>query len=100
MEETGLAGLVLDRLLGEQIRDMRDFGRDEFQHRYFYHLHYPGVPPAVWRHWERDPADGGPPIPFDFFWVRLPDGVPALIADQDYLLPQLLAVLGLAPGMP
>jgi 8-oxo-dGTP diphosphatase len=97
-EETGLAGLVLDRLLGEQVRAMADFGRDEVHHRYFYHLRGPAAPPRAWRHWERDPSDGGAPIPFDFFWVPLPDGVPDLIADHGYLLPQLCAVLGLPPA--
>jgi len=93
-EETGRADLVLVRFLGDQVRDMRDWGRDEIHHRHFYHLRCTGDPPATWRHWESDPSDGSPgPIPFDFFWARLPDGVPELISDHGKLLPQLLATL-------
>jgi 8-oxo-dGTP pyrophosphatase MutT (NUDIX family) len=97
IEETGRTDLVLVRLLGEQVFDPRDAGRDEIHHRHFYHLRCTGTPPATWRHWETDPSDGSPaPIPFDFFWVALPDGVPPLIADHGTLLPQLLATLGSA----
>lgn len=37
-EETGLQKLSLIRFLGEQIRDMSDYGKPEIHHRYFYHL--------------------------------------------------------------
>ena len=51
-------------------------------------------PPETWTHYETDPSDGSPaPIPFDFFWVRLPDEVPELIADHGLMLPRLLAAL-------
>jgi 8-oxo-dGTP pyrophosphatase MutT (NUDIX family) len=93
-EETGLHDLVLGRFLGERRRDMADFGRDEVQRRYFFHLRCVGDPPATWRHDERDPSDGdAESIAFAFFWARLPDGVPALIADHDALLPQMIASL-------
>jgi 8-oxo-dGTP pyrophosphatase MutT (NUDIX family) len=97
-EETGRTDLVLVRFLGEQVRDRRDVGRDvgrdEIHHRHFYHLRCTGDPPATWRHWETDPSDGSlGPIPFDFFWAPLPDGVPELIAGHGNLLPQLLAAL-------
>jgi 8-oxo-dGTP diphosphatase len=93
-EETGRTDLVLVRFLGEQVLDRQDRGLDEIHHRHFYHLRCTGDPPATWRHWESDPSDGSPgPIPFDFFWARLPDGVPELIADHGKLLPQLLATL-------
>lgn len=93
-EETGRTDLVLVRFLGEEVRDRSDVGRDEIHHRHFYHLRCTGDPPATWRHWETDPSDGSPgPIPFDFFWAPLPDGVPELIAGHGKLLPQLLASL-------
>jgi 8-oxo-dGTP pyrophosphatase MutT (NUDIX family) len=94
-EETGLPDLILVRPLGEQQRDMRDYGRDEIHHRHFYHLVCGGDPPATWQHWERDPADGGEPPLFEFFWARLPGEVPALIADHGARLPDLCAALGL-----
>ena len=93
-EESGLDDVVLIRLLGEQIREMSDFGRDEVHHRRFYHLRCGGEPPATWRHEERDPSDGSTePIVFEFFWARLPHEVPELVEDHDKLLPQLLASL-------
>jgi hypothetical protein len=45
---------------------------------------------------EEDPSDGSDPIPFDFFWAPLPDGVPPLVAEHDAKLPLLLEKLGLA----
>lgn len=97
-EETGLPNLALVGFLGTQVRDMADIGRAEIHHRHFYHLRDDGDPPATWRHYETDPSDGSPaPIEFAFFWAPLPHGVPALIADHGYMLPQLLAALGLVP---
>ncbi len=94
-EETGLPDLTLAGFLGEQQRDLRDFGRDEIHHRHFYHLVCGGDPPATWEHLEPDPSDGSPPPLFAFFWARLPDGVPLLIADHGARLPELCAALGL-----
>jgi 8-oxo-dGTP diphosphatase len=93
-EETGLTGLVLDEFLGEQERDMADFGREEIHHRYFYHLRYQGEPQAVWQHAERYPSDSHEPHIFEFFWATFPDGVPELIADHGLKLPWLRALLG------
>ncbi|MBA2285743.1 MAG: NUDIX domain-containing protein [Ktedonobacteraceae bacterium] len=91
-EETGLSDLTLAGFLGEQERDMSDYGRDEIHHRRFYHLQCAGEPPAIWRHAERDPSDGPElvPIIFEFFWAALPHDVPPLIADHGVMLPQLL----------
>ena len=90
-EETNLADLSIESFLGEQMRDLADFGRDEIHHRYFYHLRCPGEPPATWRHGEFNPSDGSAPgIAFEFFWATLPDGVPELTADHGKFLPQLL----------
>lgn len=87
-EETGLTDLTLSAFLGEQMRDMADFGRDEIHHRRFYHLLCEGSPPETWTHEEPDPSDGEPdPLIFAFFWVSLPDVVPPLIADHGKMLP-------------
>ena len=85
-EETGLDCLLLARFLGEQRRDMSDFGRDEVHHRYFFQLHCCGEAPDTWRNYEPDPSDGGEMPLFEFLWARLPDGVPELIADHGALL--------------
>ena len=95
-EETGLSELTLDCFLGEQERDMVDFGLNEIHHRRFYHLRYNGPHVATWRHTElfssEDPEER--PV-FEFFWVSLPDAVPALIADHGVMLPRLVSKLGL-----
>ena len=94
-EETGLDSLEVMAFLGEQQRPMADFGLDQIHHRYFYHLRCNGRPPETWRHYETDPSEGGQaPIAFDFFWAPLPDGVPALVADHDAMLPWLLDYSG------
>lgn len=49
-EKTGLSDFTEVYFLGEQIRYMRDFNRDEVHHRYFYHLPYAGNPSTTWRY--------------------------------------------------
>jgi hypothetical protein len=42
------------------------------------------------------PSDGSPgPITFEFFWVKLPDEVPALAPGHEAMLPKLLELLSL-----
>jgi 8-oxo-dGTP diphosphatase len=94
-EETGLSCLTLNCFLGEQERDMSDFGRDELHRRRFYHLLYHGEPPATWQHKECYQSDGSAqePILFEFFWAPLPHAVPLLIADHGIMLPRLWEIL-------
>jgi 8-oxo-dGTP pyrophosphatase MutT (NUDIX family) len=94
-EETGLAGLELDVLLGETVGVASDAGLDEVHHRYYYHLRYTGDPPRVWRHWECDASDGSPPLEFELFWAPLPGGLPQLLPAHAAMLPKLLARLAL-----
>lgn len=90
-EETGLADLSLAGFLGEHQRDMSDFGREEIQHRYFYHLICEGEPPERWQHIECDPSDALDEKPlFELFWITLIDNMPSLIADHDKMIPILL----------
>ena len=88
-EETGLTNLQLIGLLGKQIHDAAEFGRDEIHHRHFYHLLCPDETPVTWRHVETHASDGSGEHVFEFFWVQLPDDVPELIADHGKLLPVL-----------
>ena len=93
-EETGLGGLTLERFLGEQLRDMRDFNIDAVHQRYFFHLRCAGDPPARWRHWEAAPSDGSADsIEFELYWARLAGEIPPLIADHDWALPRLAAAM-------
>ncbi|HEU5315355.1 MAG TPA: NUDIX domain-containing protein [Chloroflexota bacterium] len=101
-EETGLAELELVGFLGERRRDMREYGRAELHHRYFFHVRCTAeTPPERWQNYEVYPSDqlaAGEvterPL-FELFWVPLPDGVPELVAGHDALLPMLMERLGL-----
>lgn len=95
-EETGLKNLTVDVFLGEQIRDVSDYGKNEVHHRHIYHLIAEGEVPEKWEHFERYSSDKGKtPVRFAFYWVTLPDGVTDLISDFGNKLPQLIAHLGL-----
>ncbi len=91
-EETGLDCLRLAAHLGDFEQSAPD--RDEVWLRYCYHVVCWAEPPARWRHHESDPADGSPgPILLEFFWAKLPDGVPPLAAGHEVMLPRLLAAV-------
>ena len=93
-EETGLSILKYSAFLGEYLRDMSEFGKQEVHHRFFYHLTCTQDPPRTWRHGEYDPSETGVDyIPFDFYWVDLPDGVPNLAGEQDKMIDKLLDYL-------
>lgn len=96
-EETGLDNLALDAFLGDYRRDMSDYGLNEIHHRYYYHLRCPDTAPAAWSHWEMTPHGQveAEPIQFDFYWVRLPDEVPDLMAGHGQMIDRLLARLGI-----
>lgn len=104
MEETGLADLEVVGFLGEERRDMREFGKAELHHRFFFHVRCTAeTPPERWRKYEVYPSDqvaAGEvterPL-FELFWVPLPDGVPPLAAGHDHCLDLLLERLGLRP---
>lgn len=89
-EETGLTDLTIKTYLGEQIRNMQDFGKEEIHHRHFFHLLCGSDPPDQWQHDEIDLGGGGAaPIHFDFFWAALPDQIPELIGNHGIMLPTL-----------
>lgn len=97
IEETGLKGLRLGTFLGEDRRDRSIYGMDEIHHRHFYHVYCDEAPHESWRHYEYTASDrpaNHEPIPFDFYWVSLPDNDPHLIDNQDAFLPHLITVLG------
>jgi 8-oxo-dGTP diphosphatase len=91
-EESGLTGLTLVSSLAVVLFDQRPLF-DEIHERHFFHLRYDREVADTWRHYEMYASDGSPPIPFDFFWASLPDGIPALVARHDACLPQLLVSL-------
>ena len=95
-EETGLNQLRIGILLGELWRDMSDFGIAQLHYRHYYHVWCDEDTPAHWRHGEFDPGEESnrvEPIPFDFYWVKLLDGIPPLIAGHDAFVPRLTEYL-------
>lgn len=85
-EETGLANLEIVAALGDTWPVMDGAGRaGEVHHRHFFHLRAATTLPVTWRHDERDPADGGPPIRFEFFWIPLAEAPERLIAEMGVL---------------
>ncbi len=87
-EETGLTNLEIKRTLGVGEHDMGVYGRDEIQHRTYFHLVCTSTPPKTWHHWEEHSGEDDP-IEFAFFWVDLLVGVPPLAGFQDTFLSQL-----------
>lgn len=89
-EETGLSRLKIRAYLGFQDQDLAPWGKDEIHRRHFYHILFDGHTPFTWQHYEDDPSEGNEDsILFEFFWVRYPDDVPELIADQGAFLNQI-----------
>ena len=92
-EETGLDGLQIRSYLGVQEYDMSALGRPEIQRRHFFHLELCSEPSAGWRYHGELLLEGSDMPPeyylFEFFWARLPDEVPELIAGQGELLDRL-----------
>ena len=89
-EETGLTSLTIRSYLGVREYDMSEYasllgGKIENHRRHYYHLELLGDAPETWRHYEWD-RSGSRTVPFDFFWAKMPDEVPELIAWQGDLL--------------
>jgi 8-oxo-dGTP diphosphatase len=93
-EETGLENLRLSSFLGETLYEYPGETEVNLIHRRYYHLARDEPPPATWRHFEKDPAEGDETeVAFDFFWVDIDEAVPALIANLDELIDLLRAAL-------
>lgn len=90
-EETGLINLVMKGFLGKCYYDMSPWGGDPSQNRYFFHLDLTGDVQPTWRHSETN-SGKSEPIAFEFFWVRMPDEVPELIAGHGQMLSALIAL--------
>lgn len=92
-EETGLEDLVIVRYLGEQVRDIRPYGKNELHHRHYYLLSCPHPIPQRWDHMEEHPSDteqDGQAIPFTLYRARL-DQLPQLTAGFDAFIADLIA---------
>ena len=91
-EETGLENVRLAGFLGKYERAAADLG--EVHEIWCYHLVCDGDPPERWIHEERDPALGPKRIiPFELFWVPLPDGIPPLGGGAGRMIPRLIGVM-------
>jgi 8-oxo-dGTP diphosphatase len=92
-EETDLEHLILVELIGRQTYDARPWGGDELHDRWFFHLRCEQTTAERWRTTEESPSDGGGPVAFELFWVPLDQTFPALIADHDRFIPELVEML-------
>lgn len=93
-EETGLEGLQVIRMVGEQVRLMTSENMSQVHHRYYFLLKCSETPPETWVHAETDPSNGAPgPIWLEFSWVRLPNHIPELSGGQDYCLNKMIDYL-------
>lgn len=69
-EETGLSKLRLVRKLGLSQRDTEGTESNPiFDH--FFHLTTNEILPESWQHVEERPSNGGDPILFEFYWIKL-----------------------------
>jgi 8-oxo-dGTP diphosphatase len=94
-EETGLADLEIEAELGETWPGMNGVGMPpEVHHRHFFHLRAGSPPPSTWQHEERDPAGGGSPILFEFFWIPVAGADTLLIAEMGALVHLIAALPG------
>lgn len=92
-EETDLEHFILVEFIGRQTYDARPWGRDELHDRWFFHLRCEQETAARWRTTEESPSDGGEPVVFELFWTPLDQTFPALIADHDRFIPELVEML-------
>jgi 8-oxo-dGTP pyrophosphatase MutT (NUDIX family) len=89
-EESGLSGLEFVSFLGEHHFDARPFGKSEIHRRRIYHLRCTVETPETWDHEETDPHGGADhQLILRFRWVRIPDEIPNLAAEQDVFLDRL-----------
>ncbi len=86
-EETGLSGLIYGEYLGYSDVDLTPYGKSKMHRRHFFHILLPGSAPERWTHLEEHPSDeSSEPVEFEFYWCKLPDQVPELMAKQDVLI--------------
>ena len=96
-EETGLAGLVIETCLGVVEHELTPSGQRGTLQRHYYHLRVEGELPDTWQHVELDPSEGDEEsVLFEFFWARLPDGIPPMVGQRDEMIPALLRTMGYA----
>ena len=94
-EETGLKHLKVVSFLGRYDHPVAE--RGEIHRRHFFHLVCEDKPPSRWQHDETDPSEGVERrIPFDLYWVSLPDGVPVLAPGHARMLPRLLGQMDMS----
>lgn len=89
-EETGIDDVRDLELLGTATYDMRKYGREELQERYFFRITLASEPPRQWRWHERH--DGlSPAEPFELFWMPAAEAAGTLEARQGELLDKVAA---------
>ncbi len=95
-EESGLSQFSTPRLLGQDVQDLAEFGKQGIARRWFFHLEAHGDLPERWVHEERHPSEGPEAvIEFELYWAPLA-AVPALTGRQDAFLHQINPITGVS----
>lgn len=84
-EESGIADATVVRMAGRYDYDARPY-RNEIHDRHVYQFELTTPAPSRWLYFERNPSDGGVPIAFRFFWVRVSEAKRMLAGNQGDLL--------------
>lgn len=84
VEETGLSGVAIVKLLGRYSYNMNLY-KDEIHDRHVFHLELTSPAPSTWQH-EESHAEGDPPIAFLFQWMKPDDPALDLMSGQGELL--------------
>ncbi len=87
-EESGLTSVRLVSLVGTY-RHVPEGQKCAVHERYVYHLEFTGKTPSRWTHIESFRSDGGPPVSFRFYWMKLNDPDLNLSGGQGDLLEEL-----------
>jgi 8-oxo-dGTP pyrophosphatase MutT (NUDIX family) len=98
-EESGLQEVRIVRLLGRYFHNaaayrdethQRHVYGDEIHYRNVYHLETTGPVASAWLHYESHRSDGGQPLAFSFFWMKLDDPELSLAGRRGDLLSKLV----------
>ena len=88
-EESGLTSARVVSLVG-MYRHVPEGQKCALHERYVYHLEFTGETPSHWNHVESCRSDGGPPVSFRFYWIKLNDPDLNLAGSQGDLLEKLI----------
>ena len=87
-EESGLTSVRIVSLVG-RYRYAPEGQKCAVHERHVFHLEFTGQTPSHWTHVESHRSDGGPPLSFRFYWMKINDPDLSLAGSQGDLLEKL-----------